>query len=403
MRDDVSNSLITSIQTLNDGSSTWVTNARTVWTKRTLRSDITDTTPTRGIWWQPTDYRSCHYYSTSWTCDYRGAQLFAPFTKQRRIGQHTWSDWNPSYQTNSVLYGTDSTYRPQTPAKLLFRMEENLRQKLSDQNWNIGQFIGELPETVGFILDNLRTLVEIIKALKKRNIRQLFKLIGKPPGRSANRVRRVVRHAKTLSSAFLAVQYGWKPLLSDIRSAIDLCINGLIVKRRSPTVKSLCEELLPVIPRSTTGTTLSNKWKGKHVVKGEVAYELGNQGLISLDSLGLLDPLSLAWELFPMSFVLDWFIPVGSFIDALTAPWGLTFKYGFRTRFVGWWADFQFCYQNNYISGNPARLTGQLRAMARELYIGFPIPVPYVNGIDSDLKLTFSKTMSVLALLVQKA
>jgi hypothetical protein len=33
--------------------------------------------------------------------------------------------------------------------------------------------------------------------------------------------------------------------------------------------------------------------------------------------LGLLDPLSVAWELLPWSFVIDWFIPIGAYLDVL--------------------------------------------------------------------------------------
>jgi hypothetical protein len=35
-------------------------------------------------------------------------------------------------------------------------------------------------------------------------------------------------------------------------------------------------------------------------------------------SLGLLDPLSVAWEILPWSFVVDWFYPVGTFLDNLS-------------------------------------------------------------------------------------
>jgi hypothetical protein len=36
-------------------------------------------------------------------------------------------------------------------------------------------------------------------------------------------------------------------------------------------------------------------------------------------SLGLVNPLEIAWEVVPYSFVVDWFLPVGSYI----AAWGI--------------------------------------------------------------------------------
>jgi hypothetical protein len=36
-------------------------------------------------------------------------------------------------------------------------------------------------------------------------------------------------------------------------------------------------------------------------------------------NLGLTDPLSVAWELIPYSFVVDWFVPIGTYLDNLNA------------------------------------------------------------------------------------
>jgi hypothetical protein len=40
--------------------------------------------------------------------------------------------------------------------------------------------------------------------------------------------------------------------------------------------------------------------------------------------LGLTNPLNVAWELVPFSFVVDWFIPIGSFFDGLVPPQGVS-------------------------------------------------------------------------------
>ena len=46
---------------------------------------------------------------------------------------------------------------------------------------------------------------------------------------------------------------------------------------------------------------------------------------------GLVNPLSLGWELIPFSFVVDWCMPIGNFLEALTAHYGLTFDSGFTS------------------------------------------------------------------------
>lgn len=43
---------------------------------------------------------------------------------------------------------------------------------------------------------------------------------------------------------------------------------------------------------------------------------------------GISNPALLAWELLPWSFVIDWFIPVGDYLESLSAFDGFTFSGG---------------------------------------------------------------------------
>lgn len=51
-------------------------------------------------------------------------------------------------------------------------------------------------------------------------------------------------------------------------------------------------------------------------------------GLLALSQVGLINPISIAWEVVPFSFVIDWFVPIGSVLQALTAHAGLIFVDG---------------------------------------------------------------------------
>jgi hypothetical protein len=53
----------------------------------------------------------------------------------------------------------------------------------------------------------------------------------------------------------------------------------------------------------------------------------------SLGAMGLTNPLLIAWELLPWSFVVDWFLPVGKFVENMDATAGLTFKDGYLTTY----------------------------------------------------------------------
>ena len=56
--------------------------------------------------------------------------------------------------------------------------------------------------------------------------------------------------------------------------------------------------------------------KGTVKEKWTLVYEMTEQ-LSTPRSLGLTDPLSVAWELIPYSFVVDWFYPIGTYLENL--------------------------------------------------------------------------------------
>lgn len=68
-------------------------------------------------------------------------------------------------------------------------------------------------------------------------------------------------------------------------------------------------------------------------------------GLRALNQVGLLNPLSVAWELVPFSFIIDWFAPVGPMFQALTAPAGLIFVDGTCSNRFSLTAT---CYEQSY-------------------------------------------------------
>jgi hypothetical protein len=55
---------------------------------------------------------------------------------------------------------------------------------------------------------------------------------------------------------------------------------------------------------------------------------IANQTVRRAVALGVANPASIAWELVPYSFVVDWFVPVGNTLEAMTATAGLDFVKG---------------------------------------------------------------------------
>lgn len=59
-----------------------------------------------------------------------------------------------------------------------------------------------------------------------------------------------------------------------------------------------------------------------------------NPNLHRATTLGLTNPAAIAWELVPFSFVVDWFIPIGNFLNSWTDFLGLRFEDSYNTRYV---------------------------------------------------------------------
>jgi len=53
-----------------------------------------------------------------------------------------------------------------------------------------------------------------------------------------------------------------------------------------------------------------------------------------MSQTGFLNPINLVWEILPFSFVVDWFLPIGPYLEAASAFNGLEFVDGSQTQFT---------------------------------------------------------------------
>lgn len=79
----------------------------------------------------------------------------------------------------------------------------------------------------------------------------------------------------------------------------------------------------------------------KLVLRYRVASELTS----FLAQTGFTNPINLAWEVLPFSFVVDWFLPIGPWLETLSAWNGLEFVGGSQTLFTRGWTHLSVDYQ----------------------------------------------------------
>jgi len=120
--------------------------------------------------------------------------------------------------------------------------------------------------------------------------------------------------SKTVAQRFLELQYGWRPLLSDVYAA-SVAYEKLTKGPRISTLHVHGNSQCNSLEFSASPSNYTCVAYGKSAC--HILYQLV-EDLPVTRSLGLSDPLSVVWELTPFSFVADWFLPIGQYLENLS-------------------------------------------------------------------------------------
>lgn len=195
------------------------------------------------------------------------------------------------------------------------------RNALREGTVQNGVDILEARKTVDMIAGDASQLWQSVKAAKQGRWSKIPDILGMS--------KKDVLSGGSVSNRFLEYQYGWKPVMSSIHDNMALLHRGIrqpdaTFRTKATGSTSFKEDL------SGGGTRRVWDCKGFSTVTYE--SRMANSFVSSLDTTGLLNPLSIAWELVPFSFVIDWGIPVGNVLSSLSATLGLDFVAGWESQ-----------------------------------------------------------------------
>jgi len=124
------------------------------------------------------------------------------------------------------------------------------------------------------------------------------------------------RALRKLGDKWMAYRYGVMPLVYSYRDALKAASRGELCKDTTCCVvnpRNLCD------PNPSPSTYHSKVVvEGNITFRGTILQKFSSQSMSSFASLGV-NPLVTAWELIPYSFVIDWFVNVGDYINAHTS------------------------------------------------------------------------------------
>lgn len=194
-----------------------------------------------------------------------------------------------------------------------YRATSQFYSKLNTEAFNAALFFIERKQTVALLANTMTRLAEWYRSFKR----------GRNPFTNQD------CNGRNAANYWLEYTYGWTPLISDVYSAMEL------QKQEPPPMwvrtsafESLAHSGKPVSTNGCPGQFSSTELKFTGTSSSRVSIKaqflLDDPAVVFANQLGLLNPASLVWEAMPYSFVVDWFLPIGDWLSALSSWVGLT-------------------------------------------------------------------------------
>lgn len=263
----------------------------------------------------------------------------------------------------------------------------DIRLKIQDGRFNAAVALAEGKETVNMVASNTVLILKAIAALKRKQFKQAALILAGARRLSRKNRRRLRNHRfrekysanglDILSNRWLELQYGWLPLISDIKAAVDL-----FTKLQKPDRRPLysvqrnlnwSESIEGEIPNGTYSGRINRSMKMK------IFYTITDYNRVIQSQLGLTNPLLILWEKRPFSFVVDWLVPIGPWLDSLTATQGTSFFSGYYTVFEETNVRVQYDRRSSLQASSCSQDVTK-RAYVRYPLKRFPLSVPYFKN-----------------------
>ncbi len=271
-----------------------------------------------------------------------------------------------TYVDNAIHVGASTAYSGLFAADdSSQKVNAKLLSQLNQSKTNLGVTIAEAHKTAAMVVKTASRLARAYKSLLRVDIagfsnalgitltrRQVQRINTKAYGLKAKLPFVWTRHPFTgqrirtkvgkvqesdvrnfAAQTWLEFTYGWKPLLNDLYTTAEASAKVMMdrhLEARSATASTTLNQTV-VVDRFFENKRNVYTATRQVFYKAEVYYKLDGQPSFA-NVFGLQNPLTIAWELVPFSFVVDWFLPVGNFLESLTATNGLIFLNGWFSK-----------------------------------------------------------------------
>lgn len=290
------------------------------------------------------------------------------------------------YIASSQVWGNGQSARQYARAYDSFMGKLRGGSQKSDAIANLGVTFAEWGQSRNMIMKRLRDVNVLVNAVRRRNFANFLWGLGlEVPASARDHWKR--RKGEAIEDEVLEYSFGWVPLFQDIYAAARQ------LGREFPTSR--------VTGTNFQGKEVSNEgtylWNyTAHLwVRVSADVVVTNPNVALANSLGLLNPASVAWDVVPFSFLVEGFVPLGRYLESFTDTLG----FGLSNRVV----SYQSTVVGTFRPTSSQEGTATSRFYRRTIPPDFAIPTLYSRVRVPNMNFGYAVTLSALAVQQWKA
>lgn len=248
---------------------------------------------------------------------------------QRIHGAARYHGVEPGYVVHRCSTGGDPIanameYLSQGSYKATDALKNKAYAKLKDKVSNpasLGVSMAEYKSSFDMIAKRGGQLLRAYRALRRFDLPRVAKELSLPKDVQRT-VQRKVSKKHLATQNWLEYWMGWAPLVNDIKQCVE------VVTRETPQTIRLKVAATEKAHR-VYGGSLPNPWPPRYDVTETRAFgyfatvRVSNPNAYFASQLGLTNPVAIAWELVPFSFIANWFVNVDQVLGSYTDFMGL--------------------------------------------------------------------------------
>lgn len=179
----------------------------------------------------------------------------------------------------------------------------------------------EWKSSLGMIISGAGSIARSAKSLRQGNIYGALRELNIRDPALKNKMSRQYGDGRRLDRLWLELNFGWGPLIDDIRAMCNVMSQEVPLER----ISSSASDSIDIYNRYPLRQDLTvDSCIGIKKLRYTTFVAAINPNLLLAKQLGLTNPLQVVWDAVPFSFALDWFLPVNKYLSSFDMSLGVT-------------------------------------------------------------------------------